>query len=85
MWLAASPDDLVQEAQDFLKQGFKAMKVRLGKLPLAQNIERVEAVRDTIGPDIKLMADANQGLSVPEAIQLARALAPYDLFWFEEP
>lgn len=85
MWLAASPADLVQEAQDFLKQGFKAMKVRLGKIPLAQNIERVEAVRDTIGPDIKLMADANQGLSVPEAIQLGRALEPYNLFWFEEP
>jgi len=83
--LSATPEELAVEARGFLDRGFKAMKLRLGKLPVSKNIDRVAAVRDAIGPDIRLMADANQGLSVSEAIQLGRALEPYDLTWFEEP
>lgn len=85
LWLSSGPEELAQEAQGFLDQGFKAMKLRLGALPLSKNIERVEAVRDAIGPDVSLMVDVNQGLSVPEAIRLGRALEPYGLVWFEEP
>ena len=85
LFLYAGPDDLAREAKDFLDQGFRAMKLRLGALPVAKNMERVEAVRDAIGPDIALMVDVNQGLSVTEAIRLGRALEPYDLVWYEEP
>ena len=85
LFLYAGPDDLAREAKGFLDQGFKAMKLRLGALPVAKNMERVEAVRDAIGPDIALMVDVNQGLSVTEAIRLGRALEPYDLAWYEEP
>jgi L-alanine-DL-glutamate epimerase-like enolase superfamily enzyme len=85
LWLDRSIDELQREAADFLARGFRAMKVRVGARPVAWNIERVRAVREAIGPDIKLMADANQSLSVPEAIRLGRALEEYDLTWFEEP
>ncbi|WP_339948362.1 mandelate racemase/muconate lactonizing enzyme family protein [uncultured Albimonas sp.] len=85
MWLSAGPQELAEEARGFLDQGFKAMKLRLGNLPVAKNIARVEAVRDAIGPDIALMADANQGLSVPDAIRLGRELERFNLVWFEEP
>ncbi len=85
LFLSSGPDDLVREAEGFLDQGFKAMKLRLGALPVAKNMERVEAVRAAIGPDTCLMVDVNQGLSVSEAIRLGRALEPYGLTWYEEP
>jgi len=45
----------------------------------------VQAVRAAIGPDVALMADANQGLTVDNAIRLGRRLEEFDLAWFEEP
>ena len=85
LWLSASIDELQQEAADFVGQGFRAVKMRLGKADPDEDIARVRAVRQAIGPKIKLMADANQQLSVPQAIRLGRRLEEFDLTWFEEP
>jgi L-alanine-DL-glutamate epimerase-like enolase superfamily enzyme len=85
LWLSSSIDELQREAADFLARGFRAMKMRVDSRPVAWHIERVHAVREAIGSDVMLMADANQSLSVPEAIRLGRALEKYDLTWFEEP
>jgi L-alanine-DL-glutamate epimerase-like enolase superfamily enzyme len=59
--------------------------MRLGKPRLEDDVERVRAVRQAIGPDIALMADANQGFGVDHAIRLGRRLEEFDLAWFEEP
>lgn len=85
LWVSLSVDELRVQAQEFLNQGHKAMKVRVAKGPIGPNIERVEAVRDIIGPNIKLMADANQSMTAKEAIRLGRELERFDLTWFEEP
>ena len=85
LWLSQSIDELVDEAAGFVEQGFRAMKIRLGKPTLAEDVERVRAVRDTIGPGFELLADANQGLDVKRAIRLGRELEAFDLGWFEEP
>ena len=85
LWLSRSIDELVEEAQGFVAQGFRAMKMRLGLPDPGDDIARVKAVRDAIGPDVKLMADANQGLTEAQAIRLGRRLEPFDLTWFEEP
>lgn len=85
LWLSRSIDELVVEAQGFVDQGFRAMKMRLGLPDPAEDIARVKAVRDAIGPGVKLMADANQGLTEAQAIRLGRRLEPFDLTWFEEP
>jgi L-alanine-DL-glutamate epimerase-like enolase superfamily enzyme len=85
LWLSASTDELVAEAGRFIEQGFKAMKMRLGSPDPNTDIARVKAVREAIGPGIKLMADANQGLNEAQAIRLGRRLEAFDLTWFEEP
>lgn len=85
LWLSRSIDELVAEARGFVDQGFRAMKMRLGLPDPAEDIARVKAVRDAIGPGVRLMADANQGLTEAQAIRLGRRLEPFDLTWFEEP
>ena len=85
LWLSYSIDELVEEARAFLEQGFRAMKIRVGKTRLEEDVERVAAVREAIGPEITLMADANQGFDASHAIRLGRRLEEFDLFWFEEP
>lgn len=85
LFLYTKPGELETEAQQLLDQGYKAMKLRLGTLPVSQNIERVEAVRSAIGPDTALMVDVNQGLSVADALTLGRALERFNLTWYEEP
>lgn len=85
LWLSSSDKELVAEAERFAAAGFKAMKMRLGSPDPATDLSRVAAVRKAIGPKIKLMADANQGLNESQAIRLGRALEEFDLTWFEEP
>ena len=85
LWLSSGVDEIAHEAAEFLRQGFKAMKLRLGSARWQDDVARVEAVRDAIGPDISLMVDANQGLTPSNAIRLGRALERFDLVWFEEP
>ena len=85
LWVSMSIDELQAQARDFLAQGYHAMKMRLGKPSVKEDIERIAAVREVIGPDVDLMADANQGFTVNHAIRLGRELEPYNLVWFEEP
>ena len=85
LWLSSSDKELVAEAERFAAAGFRAMKMRLGSPEPTTDIARVRAVRTAIGPKIKLMADANQGLNESQAIRLGRALEEFDLTWFEEP
>jgi len=61
------------------------VKIKIGKPDLAEDLARVRAVRDLIGPGIALMVDANYSMSVDEAIAAGKAFRPFDLIWFEEP
>jgi mandelate racemase len=65
--------------------GFKAIKIKIGDRDLPGDIATVKAVREIVGPEIRLMADYNQSLDVPEAIRRIRHLAEFGLHWFEEP
>ena len=79
------PDRLVNEARSYVEYGFKGMKTKVGGLSLAEDIKRVSAIRDAIGPNIFLMVDANQGYNASTAIRIGEKLAELDVFWFEEP
>ena len=55
------------------------------EVSLAEDLARVRAVRDTVGPEVRLAIDANGAWDVPTAVKMARALEPLDIYWFEEP
>ena len=85
LWISRSVDELQREAADFVAQGWRAMKMRISKPRAEEDVARVRAVREAIGPDIGLMVDSNQQLTVPRAIRLGRMLEEFNLTWFEEP
>ena len=78
-------EEAVAEAKGYVTQGFKAIKMKIGLGSITKDIDRVAAVRDAIGPDVKLMVDANHCFNVPQAIAIGRELQKLDIFWFEEP
>jgi L-alanine-DL-glutamate epimerase-like enolase superfamily enzyme len=80
-----SLDELLASMESYLAAGFTAVKIKVGKDDLSEDVERVRAVRQLIGADIQFMVDANYALDVPQAIAAAKAFAPFDLVWFEEP
>lgn len=80
-----SMERLLENIQGYLDRGFTAVKIKVGKPTLEEDVRRVKAVRDLIGPDITFMVDANYSMSVEAAIDAAKAFKPYDILWFEEP
>jgi L-alanine-DL-glutamate epimerase-like enolase superfamily enzyme len=83
--LDLSAEALLQQTDDNLRKGFRAIKMKVGRPDLASDVARVEAMRKHLGVGFPLMADANMKWTVEEAIRAARALQPYDLTWLEEP
>jgi len=80
-----SLEDLLQQAQGFLDHGFRAIKMKVGRPKLYEDVARVAAMREFLGPDIPLMVDANMRWSVDQAIRAARALVEHNVTWLEEP
>jgi L-alanine-DL-glutamate epimerase-like enolase superfamily enzyme len=76
---------LLENVKGYLKQGFNGVKIKIGQPTLAEDIERIRAIRELIGPDVAFAVDANYSMSVEQAITAARAFAPFNLLWFEEP
>ncbi|MEM7428489.1 MAG: mandelate racemase/muconate lactonizing enzyme family protein [Pseudomonadota bacterium] len=83
--LGFSTEKLLDNVQGYLDRGFNAVKIKVGRPDLAEDVARVKAVRELIGPDVTFMVDANYALSVEEAIDAANAFKPHDILWFEEP
>jgi L-alanine-DL-glutamate epimerase-like enolase superfamily enzyme len=77
--------ELERELASNVDAGAKAIKMKVGALSLREDAERVAVARRAVGPDVKLMVDANCAYSLPDAIRFAKMLEPHDIFWFEEP
>ncbi|TKI08881.1 mandelate racemase/muconate lactonizing enzyme family protein [Martelella alba] len=75
---------LPQEAAGYVREGFRAVKLKVG-FGVAEDAAIARAVRQTIGPDIELMIDANHAYDAVAAIKLGRAIEDLDIAWFEEP
>src|SRR3569623_634195 len=78
-------DQLLQQTDANLERGFRAIKMKVGRERLAEDVERVAAMRRHLGDGFPLMVDANMKWSADQAIRAARAFQPHDLTWLEEP
>ena len=83
--LEFSIDELLAQADGFRQSGFRAIKMKVGRARLREDIERVARMREHLGDDFPLMVDANMKWSADEAIQAARAFRQFNLVWLEEP
>src|SRR5215475_7990419 len=86
-WYA--PGQTVQDLQDemhrHLDAGYTMVKMKVGGLPLPEDVRRVEAVKKILPADAQLAVDANSKFGREEALAYAKAVAPFRLRWFEEP
>ena len=78
-------EEAVEEAREYVEQGFVAIKMKIGLGDPKLDIRRVAAVREAIGDKTRLMVDANHCFTVPQAIRIGRELEKLDVEWFEEP
>lgn len=84
-WFGYSDAQIRDNAARAIANGFDALKLKVGHRDPARDIARARLVRATVGPDVRLMVDANQQWTVPQALAIGRELADLDLFWIEEP
>ncbi|WEV36747.1 dipeptide epimerase [Lactobacillus sp. ESL0677] len=76
MTLGIKPlEQMVQEAKEFVQQGFTTLKIKVGSNGITNDINLIRTISEAVGPEIKLRLDANQGWSRMEAVQALRALA----------
>jgi L-alanine-DL-glutamate epimerase-like enolase superfamily enzyme len=81
-----TPKKLGDEMRGYVEAGFRAVKMKVGKLTPAEEEARIKAARAAVGPEVHLMLDANNAWSdVPTALQYMRRYEPYDPYWIEEP
>ena len=81
-----TPKMLGQEMASYVKSGFKAVKMKVGRLSPKEEEVRIRAAREAVGPDTHLMLDANNAWSdVPTALRYMKRYEPYDPYWIEEP
>ncbi|MGH7322741.1 MAG: mandelate racemase/muconate lactonizing enzyme family protein, partial [Candidatus Rokuibacteriota bacterium] len=78
-------DQLQRQTEEHLKRGFRAIKMKVGRPRLQEDVARVRAMRDALPADTPLMVDANMRWSADEAIRAARAFREHEVFWLEEP
>lgn len=78
-------DALLRQTDDNLGRGFRAIKMKVGRPRLSEDVERVAAMRGHLGDEFPLMVDANMRWTVDQAIRAARAFAPHAPGWLEEP
>lgn len=83
-------EELVEVARQFVQEGHDKLKMvvayeRDGRKDINEDVARVRAVREAVGPDVELMVDANHLFNFLEAKELALQIEPYRITWFEEP
>lgn len=80
-----SLDELEEQAHRWVRAGYPAVKIKIGRPELDEDLQRVAAVRRIVGPQRQLMVDANQRWDLPAARRAAQALEVFEPAWLEEP
>jgi L-alanine-DL-glutamate epimerase-like enolase superfamily enzyme len=78
-------EQLLAQTRANLAKGFRAIKMKVGRTRLSEDVDRVRAMREMLGADFPLMVDANMRWSVDDAVRAARALQQFNVYWLEEP
>lgn len=78
-------EKLIRQTEGYLDGGVEAVKIKVGRPSLDDDMARAKAVRNTLGSDRAFMVDANYAMTVDEAISAARGFQAFDILWFEEP
>jgi L-alanine-DL-glutamate epimerase-like enolase superfamily enzyme len=84
-WLNYSESKIQQEVEKAMNRGYRSIKIKIGYPTLREDLKRIKAVREVIGDEVILMIDANQSLTVGEAIMRGRVFEDLGCYWFEEP
>jgi len=86
LWYSLSPDELAASARRHADAGFGAVKLRLGREATPElEARRVRAVRDAVGPDVRIMVDATESWSLAQARRAGRVLQDAGIAWLEDP
>ena len=86
LWYSLSPEELATSAKRHADAGFTAVKLRLGKEPTPEaEARRVRAVREAVGPNVRIMVDATESWSLNQARRTGRALQDAGIAWLEDP
>jgi len=83
-WPGQGIEGLEREMRSYLDRGYSVVKKKIGGASLAEDCKRIEAVLRLLGPGQKLAVDANGRFDLKTAVEYAKALSQYDLFWYEE-
>ena len=83
-WLRYSDEKLVRLCREAVADGFTQIKLKVGD-SLTDDVRRMRLARETVGPAVRIAIDANQRWGVDQAVPWIEALAPYDVWWVEEP
>jgi L-alanine-DL-glutamate epimerase-like enolase superfamily enzyme len=84
-WYYDSEEDFKKRCVAAAEEGFRAIKLKVGMGPLADDISRIKTARKAVGDKIELMVDANQAHSVSTALERGKAYQDLGVFWYEEP
>lgn len=83
-WIGYTDDQIVSLLKNAYAEGWRHFKIKVGG-DLATDVRRCALFRETLGKDVKLSVDANQVWNIDQAVAAIKAIAPYDIYWVEEP
>lgn len=84
-WYYENEKDFVKNCENAIEEGFLALKIKVGRYSLADDLDRIRLVKKSVGDHIQIMVDANQVFDFPEAVRRGRAYENEGVVWFEEP
>lgn len=84
-WLSWTLDELVENTRNLVREGYNAVKIKVGSPHPEDDYERLKAVRDAVGSSVKVMIDANTKWDLETALRWGRKLSDMDPYWLEEP
>lgn len=84
-WFQYSDDEIKSRATQSTRQGFGALKLKIGSADPQRDIRRANLLREVVGDDVNIMLDVNQQWTLPQAIRMCLELAAMNPYWIEEP